>query len=86
MDKLSPWVRGIKLLSRATKRFTQTAFAALTCSLQAEWTYLQQVVHDVSPSFASIEEALAKSFLPATFGSKAPPLELTSLTVSFGGL
>ena len=72
-DQVESWVRSIKLLSRAAKRFPQTSFAALTRSLQTEWTYLQRVVPDVAPSFAPIEEAPADSFLPALFGGKAPP-------------
>ena len=85
-DQVKSWVGSIKLPSKAAKQFPQTSFAALTCSLQTEWTYLQQVVPDVAPSFAPIEEVLAKSFLPALFGGKAPPRNLTSLPVRFGGL
>ena len=70
-DQVESWVRSIKLLSRAAKRFPQTSFAALTRPLQTEWTYLQRVVPDVALSFAPIEEALAESFLPALFGGKA---------------
>ena len=44
------------------------------------------MVPDVLPSFAPIEEALAKSFLPAAFGGKAPTGDLTSLLVRFDGL
>ena len=74
-EQVEFWVRGIKLLSRAaTKRLPQTTFAALTCSLQTEWPYPQQVVPDVSTCFAPIEKALAKSFLPALFGGKSPTL------------
>ena len=53
-EQVESWVRGIKLLSRAAMRFSQSAFATLTHSLQTEWIYCQRVVPGVSSSFSPI--------------------------------
>ena len=66
---------------------SMAAFAALTKSLQNEWTYLQRVVPDVSAAFQPIENALAEDFIPALFGDKAcPSRDLTQLPVRHAGL
>ena len=85
--KIKAWTNHVKLLSRVAKRYPQTAFAALTKSLQNEWTYLQRVVPDVSAAFQPIENALAEDFIPALFGDKAcPSRDLTQLPVRHAGL
>ena len=85
--KIDTWVSHIRLLARVAKRYPHTAFAALSKSLQCEWTYLQRVLPDISDYFAPIEQALQSEFIPALFGDEqAPPRSLSKLPVRYAGL
>ena len=89
--KIDKWVENVKLLSKAARRFPQTAYAGLAKSLQMEWTYLQRVVPDVSAFFEPIEEAITSDFLPALLaGGMAETDEafrnLTCFPVRYAGL
>ena len=88
-DKVKEWSGLIHKLSSIAATQPQAAFAALTKSLQNEWTYLQRVVPDCDSLFESIELILSDEFLPALFGnsqtSKSERL-LYSLPIRMGGL
>ena len=53
--KIDEWVENIKLFARAARKYSQTAFAGLTKSLQMECTYLQQVIPNVFAFFTPIK-------------------------------
>ena len=84
------WLRSIQLFARAARQYPQAAFAGLTKSLQAEWTYLQWVVPDVGKVFAPVEKALAEDFLPALLGDLVKTTtalrDLLAFPVQFAGI
>ena len=84
--KIEEWTDAVRTLSRVARRYPQTAYCALTRSLQTEWTYLQRVVPESGPAFKPVEDAIQKEFLPALFGGPPPVRELTSLPVNMAGL
>ena len=51
-SKIKEWIASIITLSKAAEMYPQAAFAALSKSLQFEWTYLQRVVLDCGAAFA----------------------------------
>ena len=60
--QLKRWVAGIEQLSRAARRYPQSAYAGLTKCFQMEWTYYLRVLQ---PSvrgdlFAPVETALSE--------------------------
>ncbi len=85
-DKVEEWSGLLHNLSSIAATQPQAAFAALTKSLQNEWTYLQ-IVPDCASLFQSIELILSNEFLPALFGnsetSKSESL-LYSLPIRMG--
>jgi hypothetical protein len=87
---IADWVYGIEQLAKVSQRFPQAAYAGLTKSLQMEWQYLQRVLPHAGPSFAPIETALTKTFLPTLLqepGDSAAPLrDLMALPVRHAGL
>jgi len=65
LQKVNQWVAGIKRLSQIAVHQPQAAFAALTESLQHEWTYLQRLVPNCQ---SLLEKTLLTDFLPSVFG------------------
>ena len=63
--QVQKWVRAIETFAGVARRYPQTAYAGVTKSLQMEWTYLMRVTDRAQDSFAPIEEALERAFLPA---------------------
>jgi hypothetical protein len=72
------------------KNFPHSAYSGLQKSLQQEWQFVKRVKEDVGREFASIEEALSLTFLPALFGDKYdednPHWKLYCLPVKHAGL
>ena len=63
--KIQEWVAGIEKLARIATRYPQSAYAALTKSLQMQWQHTQRVNPSCSAKLAPLEHALHKTFLPA---------------------
>ena len=86
--KIAKWVENVQQLSRFATVQPQAAYAALTKSLQSEWSYFHRVVPDCTIFFDELEHSLATEFLPALFGTEVTPTErnLFSLPVHMGGL
>ena len=88
--QIEAWTEGVKTLAHVAKRYPQAAYAGLTKSLQAEWSYLQRVVPGVGHLMEPIETALEEVFIPALFGDSTPDMEnirvQLSLTVKKAGL
>jgi hypothetical protein len=55
-------------MTSVTQAFPQAAYSGLQKSLQQEWQFVQRVTKGIGPGFASIEQTLAKTFLPTLFG------------------
>ena len=71
-SELSPRERSVsrtavQALSMAAKRYPQTAYTGLTKSLQMEWQFVQRTIENIGGSFAPIEQAISKEFIPTLF-------------------
>ena len=87
-DKVHQWIAAVQSLSKIADKQPQAAFTALMKSLQCEWQFLQHVVPDCGNLFASLDDVLASTFLPAVLSCEVTPLERMSfsLPVRLGGL
>ena len=86
--KVQKWKDDVESLSMIAVSQPQAAYAALTKSLQFEWSYLQRVVSDCEHLFEDLEEVLETKFLPAMIGGDVSSSErdLFSLPARDGGL
>ena len=75
MSKVHWWVGHIDLLSEAALTQPQLAYAALSRSLQHEWTFLLRVVPQCGQLFQELEMSLFSRFLPAMFGVEVSAVE-----------
>jgi hypothetical protein len=77
-------------LKSVTQAFPQAAYSGLQKCLQQEWQFVQRVTKGIGPEFASIEQTLAKTFLPTLFGDKYgdkdPRRALAGLPIKWAGL
>ena len=60
--KVQTWVTSIDKLSTAAESQPQAAYAALSKSLQFEWSYLQRVLPNFGTSFAPLRDVINKKF------------------------
>ena len=74
-EKVLKWVSSVRHLSEIAVSQPQAAYAAMSKSLQCEWIYLQHVIPNCGPLFASLEHCLLTRFLPAVFGFEVSQLE-----------
>ena len=88
MSKVHRWVRNLDVLSEAALSQPQLAYAALSRSLQHEWTFLLRVVPECGQLFQELEMSLFSRFLPAMFGVEVSAVErrLFALPLRLGGL
>ena len=75
-------------LAEAAETYPHEALAALTRSLQAEWTFVCRVYGNMEQYLKPIEEALARDFIPKLIGHQVSEVEETvySLSARNGGL
>ena len=66
----------------------QAAYAALSKSLQFEWSYLQRVLLNCDASIAPLHDVIHKRFWPSVFGGQisTAELHLFSLPTRLGGM
>jgi hypothetical protein len=57
-------------LTLVRQAFQQVAYSSLQKSLKQEWQFVHRVTNRIGPEFASIEQTLAKTFLPTLFGDE----------------
>ena len=62
-EKVKTWISAVGTLAEAAELYPQAAFAALSKSLQFQWSYLQRVI----PCFELLHNALNDIFWPALF-------------------
>ena len=86
--KVQAWVASVDKLSTAAESQPQAAYAALSKSLQFEWSYLQRVLPNCDASFAPLRDVINKRFWPSVFGGQISTTEqhLFSLPTRFGGM
>ena len=75
-------------LSTAAESQPKAAYAALSKSLQFEWSYLQRVLPNFGTSFAPLRDVINKKFWPSVFGGQISNSEqhLFSLPTRLGGM
>jgi hypothetical protein len=64
-SKVAMWVDSIKQMSTVAGPYPQSAYAGIQKYVQAEWTFVQREVWDVSNKFGTMREAMHRSFLPS---------------------
>ena len=86
--KVQVWVASVDKLSAAAESQPQAAYAALSKSLQFEWSYLQRVLPNCDASFAPLRDVINKRFWPSVFGGQISTAEqhLFSLPTRLGGM
>jgi hypothetical protein len=86
--KVDYWCAAVRKLAQVAASQPQAAFAALTKSLQFEWSFLQRVIPDCDHLFEPLETAIKDDFLPAVLGQELSELDRTlfSLPARMGGL
>ena len=91
-EKTKFWEEAVTDLTSVTQVFPQAAYCGLQKSLQQEWQFVQRVTKGIGPEFATIEQTLARIFLPTLFGDnydydeKDPRRALAALPVKWAGL
>jgi hypothetical protein len=84
--KLEEKLLSVTRLAGACQHHPQAAYCVMAKSLQMEWQYLQRVTVSDPSLYAPLEDAIAKTFLPALFHGTTPPRTLTSLPRKAAGL
>jgi len=86
--KIADWCWHVEKLAKLAEKQPQNAFAALTKSLQFQWSYFQHVIPDCSDLFRPLEQIIAERFLPSVIGGPitAEERSLFSLPARKGGL
>ena len=88
MEKVTTWTSGVNKLAEAAEFFPQAAFAALSKSMQFQWSYLQRVVPDCDSCFEVLCNALNDIFWPAVLQGTISDSEkkLFTLPARHGGM
>ena len=90
LEKIKTWTSGVGVLAEAAELYVypQAAFAALSKSLQFQWSYLQRVVPNCESCFEILRNALNDIFWPALLQGTVSDSEkkLFSLPACHGGL
>jgi hypothetical protein len=71
-SKIAMWVNIIKQLSMIAETYPQSAYTGMERSVQAEWTFVQQVVRDVGDKFGTVRKVMHRSFLPSLLKGALP--------------
>ena len=87
-QQVQKWVHHVEKLTNAAESQPQAAYAALTKSLQFEWTSLQCVIPDCATAFAPLRDILFERFIPTVLGGSISEHEkvLLSLPARMGGM
>ena len=88
MKKNDAWTECIKKISRAAKYDPQSAFIAVSKSLQNEWNFIQRVVDVDENLFGSLKEAICQTLLPQICGFEISNLDADMMLrpARFGGI
>jgi hypothetical protein len=69
--KIYTWILALRILGKIAKRYPQTSYAGMTCSLQTEWQYTLHVIPDVEALFDSLAQVIVAEYLPALLSEPA---------------
>lgn len=86
-NKILGWDMAISNISNVAHKFPQSAYTALSKSLQ----HIQRDIPQISEIFQNLDQRPRDSFLPSLFGRQIPATHghvaaLTTLPVTAGGL
>ena len=89
--KIDFWIQSVEKLSKIASIDPQSAFIAVSKSLQNEWTFIQRVVNlddGLNSYWSSLKEAIIEVFLPEICGFKIgqPDAEIMLRPSRFGGI
>ncbi|CAN0031878.1 unnamed protein product, partial [Heterosigma akashiwo] len=87
--KVATWVECVRHLARAAEKFSQSAYVALTISLQSEWKFLQRLIPESSAWFRELNDVIQHEFIPALLARwqfSEAEMELVELPFRWGGL
>ena len=70
MDK---WEREIISLRKTADKYNQKSYAAVACSVQLKWIFLQYLTNDTGQAFMGMERVLQENVLPCLFFGKFTP-------------
>ena len=74
-SKVDTWVQSLNILSEVAKKQPQTAYVAVSKSLQNEWSYLQRIHPDCDELFNPLHTALINNFIPFLIGNPITEIE-----------
>ena len=85
---MQAWIASVDKLATAAESQPQAAYAALSKSLQFDWSYLQRILPHCDISFAPLHDVINKRFCPSVFGGQISKSEqhLFSLPARLGGM
>ena len=88
VQKVRIWVDCVQRLSDVAKVQPQAAHAAVSRSLQFEWSFLQRVIPNCATAFVPLRDAIHHQFYPAVLGGPVSEIEvqLFDLPARAGGL
>ena len=86
-SKVETWVNSIECLAKVADSQPQAAHAALSHSLQFEWSYLSRVVPECTSAFDPLRTAIRERFWSSLLGDTASEGEksLFSLPIRYWG-
>ena len=87
-QKVKMWVDCVQRLSDVAKVQPQAAHAAVSRSLQFEWSFLQRVIPNCAAAFVPLRDAIHHQFYPVVLGGPVSEFEvrLFDLPAHAGGL
>ena len=71
-EKVKDWMSHVLKLAKAAEHYPQAAYAALSKSMQFEWSFLQRVIQNCSASFLCLRDQINANFWPAILDGVIP--------------
>ena len=68
--KVQAWIASVDKLATAAESQPKAAYAALSKSLQFDWSYLQRILPHCDMLFAPLCDVINKRFCPSVFGGQ----------------
>jgi hypothetical protein len=88
LKKIEAWIQYIGKISKVAKYDPQSAFIAVSKSLQNEWNFIQRVINVDDCLFRSLKESICQSLLPNICGFEVNDLDANMMLrpARFGGI
>ena len=69
-ERTLTWEKNNKMIRETARKYPQESYAAVVCSIQSEWIFLQRVTWYTGGAFAGVEKMIRGTFLPRLFFRK----------------